>query len=50
MKMTKENVGENPGKTVITGFHSETTESEVTQLLRELINEIGMNGLRKCKN
>ena len=30
-------------KIVITGFHSETTESEVTQLLRELINEIGMD-------
>ena len=27
----------------ITGFHSETTESEVTQLLREMINEIGMD-------
>ena len=28
---------------MITGFHSETTESEVTQLLREMINEIGMD-------
>ena len=36
----KEHVDENQGKTVITGFHSETTESEVTQLLREMINEI----------
>ena len=39
----KEHVDENQGKTVITGFHSETTESEVTQLLREMINEIGMD-------
>ena len=28
---------------MITGFHSETTESEVTELLREMINEIGMD-------
>ena len=27
---------------MITGFHIETTESEVTQLLREMINEIVM--------
>ena len=33
----KEHVGENQGKTVITGFHSETTESEITQLLKEMI-------------
>ena len=39
----KEHVDENQGKTVITGFHSETTESEVTQLLREMINEIEMD-------
>ena len=39
----KEHVDENQGKTVITGFHSETTESEVTQLLKELINEVGMD-------
>ena len=39
----KDHVGENQGKTEITGFHSETTESEVTQLLREMINEIGMD-------
>ena len=39
----KEHVGENQGKTVITGFHSETTESEITQLLKEMINEIGMD-------
>ena len=39
VKITKkEHVGENQGKTVITGFHSETTESEVTQLLKEMIN------------
>ena len=44
MKTTrKEHVDENQGKTVITGFHSETTESEVTQLLREMISEIGMD-------
>ena len=30
-------------KTVIAGFHSETPESEVTQLLKELINEVGMD-------
>ena len=30
-------------KTVITGFHSETTESEITQLLKEMINEVGMD-------
>ena len=39
----KEHVDENQGKTVITGFHSKTTESEVTQLLKELINEGGMD-------
>ena len=38
-----EHVDENQGKTVITGFHSETTESEVMQLLKELINEVGMD-------
>ena len=44
VKITKkEHVDENQGKTVITGFHIETTESEVTQLLREMINEIGMD-------
>ena len=34
-----------------TGFHSETTECEVMQLLRELINEVGMvfgNARIKC--
>ena len=39
----KEHVDENQGKTVITRFHRETTESEVTQLLKELINEVGMD-------
>ena len=33
-----EHVDENQGKAVVTGVHSETTESEVTQLLRESIN------------
>ena len=28
---------------MIAGFHSETTESEITQLLKEMINEIGMD-------
>ena len=44
VKITKkEHVGEDQGKTVIAGFHSETTESEITQLLKEMINEIGMD-------
>ena len=30
----------NQGKAVVTGFHSEATESEVTQLLKESINEV----------
>ena len=38
-----EHVDENQGKTVITGFHSETTESQVIQLLKESINEVGMD-------
>ena len=33
----------NQRKTVITGFHIETTESEVKQLSSEMINEIGMD-------
>ena len=33
----KEHVGENQGKTAKTGFHSETTESEITQLLKEIL-------------
>ena len=36
-------VNANQGETVITGLHSETTESEVIQLLKEMINEIGMD-------
>ena len=39
----QEHVNANQGETVITGFHSETTESEVIQLLKEMINEIGMD-------
>ena len=31
-------VNENQVKAVVTGFHSETTESEVTQLLKESTN------------
>ena len=31
------------GKAVLTGFHSETSESEVVQLLKETITEIGMS-------
>ena len=33
----------NQSETVITGLHSETTESEVTVLLKEMMNEIGMD-------
>ena len=36
-----EHVDQNQGKAVVTEFHSETTESEVTQLLKESINEVG---------
>ena len=28
---------------MITGLHSETTESEVTNMLKEMMNEIGMD-------
>ena len=35
-------VDQNQGKAVITGFHSETYELEVIQLLKESITEIGM--------
>ena len=38
-----EHVDENQGKAVVTGFHSETTESEVLQLLKESINQVGMD-------
>ena len=36
-------VDRNQGKAVITGFHSETSEPEVIQLLKESITEIGMS-------
>ena len=32
----------NQGKAVVTGFHSETSEPEVIQLLKESMTEIGM--------
>ena len=35
-------VDRNQGKAVITGFHNETSEPEVIQLLKESIAEIGM--------
>ena len=35
-------VDRNQGKAVITGFHNETSESEVIQLLEQSITEIGM--------
>ena len=38
-----EHVDQNQGKAVVTGFHSETSESEVTQLLKESINEVEMD-------
>ena len=44
-------VDQNQGKGVITGFHSETSEPEVIQLLKESITEIGMtieNGRIGC--
>ena len=36
------NGDQNQDKAVITGFHSETSESEVVQLLKETITDIGM--------
>ena len=39
----QENVNANQSETVITGLHSETTESEVTDMLKEMMNEIGMD-------
>ena len=39
----QEHVNANQGETVETGLHSETTEFEVTQILKEMINEIGMD-------
>ena len=38
----QENVIANQSESVITGLHSETTESEVTVMLKEMMNEIGM--------
>ena len=38
-----EHVDQNQCTAAITGFHSETLESEVMQLLKELINEVGMD-------
>ena len=35
-------VDQNQGTAVIAGFHSETSEPEVVQLLKESISEIGM--------
>ena len=35
--------GQNHGKAVATGFHGDSTEQEVEQLLRETITEIGMS-------
>ena len=34
---------QNQGKAVVTGFHRETSESEVEQLLKEWTTEIGMS-------
>ena len=34
---------QNQGKAVVTGFHSETSESEVEKLLKETTTEIGMS-------
>ena len=39
----QENVIANQSETVITGLHSETTESEITVMLKEIMNEIGMD-------
>ena len=39
----QEHVNANQSETVITGLHSETTESEVIQMLKEMMNEIGMD-------
>ena len=38
-----EHVDQHQGKAVITRFHSETSESEVTHLLKESTNEVGMD-------
>ena len=39
----QEHVNANQCETVITGLHSETTESEVINMLKEMMNEIGMD-------
>ena len=39
----QENENANQSETVITGLHSETKESEVTDMLKEMMNEIGMD-------
>ena len=39
----QENMNANQSETVITGLHSETTESEVTDMLKEMMNDIGMD-------
>ena len=46
----QEHVNANQGETKITGFHSETTESEVIQLLIERNDKRNRDGLRGCKN
>ena len=44
VKTTKgEHVDQNQGKAVITIFHSEMSESGVSQLLKESINEVGLD-------
>ena len=39
----QEHVNANQSETVITGLHSETTESEVINMLKGMMNEIGMD-------
>ena len=39
----QENMNANQSETVKTGLHSETTESEVTDMLKEIMNDIGMD-------
>ena len=39
----QEHVNMNQSETVISGLHSETTESEVIIMLKEMMNEIGMD-------
>ena len=42
-ELNRSHEDQNQGKAVVTGFHSETSESEVEQLLKETIIEIGMS-------